>query len=120
MIGTASARCVITQVIGFPTLLFLLFLGWRLLPSIRKLQSSQSHIMTTYYAFLWVVGLLNVLRCCAYIAEVETSNPLLLNLLWLLTRFGLLGLACSTVPAHAWLEVCLGVMPAGVWGLQGW
>jgi len=44
--------------------------------------------MTTYYAFLWVVGLLNVLRCFAFVAEVEASSPLLLNLLWLLTRFG--------------------------------
>ena len=44
--------------------------------------------MTTYYAFLWVVGLLNVLRCLAFVAEVESSSPLLLNLLWLLTRFG--------------------------------
>lgn len=76
------------QIIGLPTVLFLVFLGWRVLPSIRKLQRSQSHIMTTYYAFLWVVGLLNVLRCFAFVAEVEASSPLLLNLLWLLTRFG--------------------------------
>ena len=78
----------VLQLIGLPTVLFLVFLGWRLLPSIRKLQRSQSHIMTTYYAFLWVVGLLNVLRCLAFVAEVESSSPLLLNLLWLLTRFG--------------------------------
>ncbi len=90
---------LVLQVIGLPTVLFLIFLGWRLLPSIRKLQRSQSHIMTTYYAFLWVVGLLNVLRCLAFVAEVESSSPLLLNLLWLLTRFGaqhpLIATSCS-------------------------
>jgi hypothetical protein len=75
-------------VIGLPTVLFLVFLGWRFLPFVRKLQRSQSHIMTTYYAFLWAVGLLNVLRCLALLAEAESSRPLLLNLLWLLTRFG--------------------------------
>ena len=76
------------QVIGMPTLLWLAFLAWRVGPSLRKLQRSHSHIMTTYYAFLWAVGLLNVLRCAAYIGQVESSRPLLLNLLWLLTRFG--------------------------------
>lgn len=98
-----------------------MFLGWRLLPSIRKLQSSQSHIMTTYYAFLWIVGLLNVLRCCAYIAEVETSNPLLLNLLWLLTRFGPLSYKCILCTAsleQSWNVQ--GFMAAGLWGVQGW
>ena len=84
----SSSCCYGAQVIGLPTLLWLAFLAWRAGPSLRKLQRSQSHIMTTYYAFLWVVGLLNVLRCAAYIGQVESSRPLLLNLLWLLTRFG--------------------------------
>ncbi|EIE24097.1 hypothetical protein COCSUDRAFT_23261 [Coccomyxa subellipsoidea C-169] len=92
-----GSTLIYTLVIGLPTVLFLIFLGWRLLPSIRKLQRSQSHIMTTYYAFLWVVGLLNVLRCLAFVAEVESSSPLLLNLLWLLTRFGLVMLEVSVV-----------------------
>ena len=77
--------------------------------------------MTTYYAFLWVVGLLNVLRCCAYIAEVETSNPLLLNLLWLLTRFGALGwrapCACQLCGS---LRESPGLTAARVRGVQGW
>lgn len=76
------------QVIGLPTLLFLVFLGWRFMPSIRKLQHLQSHIMTTYYAFLWIVGLLNLLRCFALVIEAQYSSPFLLNGLWLMTRFG--------------------------------
>ena len=44
--------------------------------------------MTTYYVFLWVVGLLNLLRCFALVAEAQQSSPFLLNVLWLMTRFG--------------------------------
>jgi hypothetical protein len=77
-----------SQVIGLPTLLFLVFLGWRFMPSIRKLQHLQSHIMTMYYAFLWIVGLLNLLRCFALVVEAQYSTPFLLNVLWLMTRFG--------------------------------
>ena len=44
--------------------------------------------MTTYYAFLWVVGVLNLLRCFALVAEAQQSSPFLLNVLWLMTRFG--------------------------------
>ena len=44
--------------------------------------------MTTYYIFLWVVGLLNLLRCFALVAEAQQSSPFLLNVLWLMTRFG--------------------------------
>ncbi len=60
--------------------------------------------MTTYYAFLWVVGLLNVLRCLAYIGQVEASKPLLLNLLWLLTRFGAPALFLF---GHDLLAICM-------------
>ena len=44
--------------------------------------------MTTYYVFLWVVGLLNLLRCLALVAQAQQSSPFLLNVLWLMTRFG--------------------------------
>ena len=81
-----SRQCL--QVYGLPDLLFLLFLGWRFMPSMRKLQHQESHIMTTYYIFLWVVGLLNLLRCSALVAEAQQSSPFLLNVLWLMTRFG--------------------------------
>ena len=73
---------------GLPDLLFLVFLGWRFMPSIRKLQNQQSHIMTTYYAFLWIVGLLNLLRCFAIIVEAQFSSPFILNVLWMMTRYG--------------------------------
>ena len=95
------------QVIGLPTVLFLAFLGWRLLPSVRKLQRSQSHIMTTYYGFLWGVSLLNLMRCIALVAEdLQPSGdkylpPLLLNDLWLLTRFG------AHIPSHNYCPVLL-------------
>ena len=65
-----------------------MFLGWRFMPSIRKLQNQQSHIMTTYYAFLWIVGLLNLMRCFAIIVEAQFSSPFILNVLWMMTRFG--------------------------------
>ncbi|CAL8462360.1 g1893 [Coccomyxa elongata] len=98
-----GAKIIYTVVIGLPTVLFLAFLGWRLLPSIRKLQRSQSHIMTTYYGFLWGVSLLNLMRCIALVAQDlqpsgdEYLPPLLLNHLWLLTRFGLVMLEVSVV-----------------------
>ncbi|CAL5227660.1 g10667 [Coccomyxa viridis] len=92
-----GASLVYTVVIGLPTLFFLVFLGWRFMPSIRKLQSQQSHIMTTYYAFLWIVGLLNLLRCFALIVEAQFSSPFILNVLWLMTRFGLVMLEVSVV-----------------------
>ena len=79
---------MISRSSGFPLCLFLVFLGWRFMPSIRKLQTQQSHIMTTYYAFLWIVGLLNLLRCFALIVEAQFSSPFILNVLWLMTRFG--------------------------------
>ncbi len=50
--------------------------------------------MTTYYGFLWGVSLLNLMRCIALVAQDlqpsgdEYIPPLLLNHLWLLTRFG--------------------------------
>ncbi len=62
--------------------------AWHLKPSLRKLRRSQSHIMATYYGFLWAIGLLTVLRCIVQIAETGTGQPVLWNLLWLGTRFG--------------------------------
>ncbi|CAK0752156.1 hypothetical protein CVIRNUC_002124 [Coccomyxa viridis] len=92
-----GASLIYTVVYGLPDLLFLLFLGWRFMPSMRKLQHQESHIMTTYYVFLWVVGLLNLLRCFALVAEAQQSSPFLLNVLWLMTRFGLVMLEVSVV-----------------------
>ena len=85
----AGGQCVVdAQVVGLPTVLFLVFLGWNLRTSLRKLQRSQSHIMTTYYVFLWVVSVLNIVRCFVQMAEVEERSPVLWNVLWLMTRFG--------------------------------
>ncbi len=59
----------------------------RLSASMRKLRRSQSHIMTTYYAFLWIISALQLLRFAVQAGE-GTSHATLWNLLWLLTRHG--------------------------------
>ena len=65
--------------------------GWRLRPSLRKLQRSQSQIMASYYGFLWVVALLNGLRCIVQMLEGFSGEHLVVwNILWMLTRFGAL------------------------------
>ncbi|KAK9817983.1 hypothetical protein WJX72_005332 [[Myrmecia] bisecta] len=92
-----SRNVFLDLVVGLPAILFLVFLAWRVKPSLRKLRRSQSHIMTTYYGFLWVVTLLNVLRCFVQVAASEATHPVLWNLLWMLTRFGLVMLEVSVV-----------------------
>lgn len=62
--------------------------GWKARPSLRKLRRSQSQIMATYYAFLWIVAILGALRCAVQVAEVHAKHRTLCNSLWLLTRFG--------------------------------
>ena len=61
---------------------------WRAKPSLRKLQRSNSHIMTTYYSWMWVVGLLGVVRSVMQMAEASAPHPGLYNIVWLVTRFG--------------------------------
>ena len=61
----------------------------RLSASMRKLRRSQSHIMSTYYAFLWVISALQLLRFAVQVGE-GGSHPTLWSLSWLLTRFGAL------------------------------
>ena len=61
---------------------------WRAKPSLRKLQRSNSHIMTTYYSWMWVVGLLGVVRSVMQMAEASAPHPGLYNVVWLVTRFG--------------------------------
>lgn len=62
--------------------------AWNFKPSLRKLRRSRSHIMTTYYSFVWAVTLLNLLRCMTQIAQTANQQPVLWNVLWLITRFG--------------------------------
>jgi len=44
--------------------------------------------MACYYAILWAVTLLNVLRCLLQVAQAVRSNPGPWNALWLTMRFG--------------------------------
>lgn len=62
--------------------------GWRLRSSVRKLQRSQSHIMTTYYVFLWVISALNLLRCAVQLGQAQLVNNALWNGFLIFARFG--------------------------------
>lgn len=74
--------------VGLPAAFFLLFLLWNVRQSIQKLRQSGSQIMSTYFAFLCGVTVINLLRCLVQIAQTENSGETnVWNLLWLLTRF---------------------------------
>lgn len=85
--------------VGLPSLAFLLFLGWQLQPSLRKLRRSRSLIMATYFGFLWCITILNLFRCILQMARNGTSSThaSAWNALWLLTRFGMIMLEASVV-----------------------
>jgi len=82
---------------GIPVVLFLCFLGLKLRQSVRKLQRAQSLILTTYYAFLWVVSALSCIRCLCEVIQTVEPNQTLWNVLWLMIRFGLVLLEVSVV-----------------------
>jgi len=93
-----DARVLIYDLaIGLPALAFLGFLAWHFKPSMRKLHRSRSHIMTTYYGFLWAITLLNALRCIAQIFQMGGSHVTSWNIMWLITRFGMIMLEVSVV-----------------------
>eukprot|EP00191_Tetraselmis_sp_GSL018_P001508 CAMPEP_0177602218 /NCGR_PEP_ID=MMETSP0419_2-20121207/14736_1 /TAXON_ID=582737 /ORGANISM="Tetraselmis sp., Strain GSL018" /LENGTH=261 /DNA_ID=CAMNT_0019095657 /DNA_START=473 /DNA_END=1258 /DNA_ORIENTATION=+ len=75
----------------------MVYLGFKLRRSLRKLQRAQSQIMTTYYAFLWGVSILSMMRCLSEIMLTIEKHPTIWNLLWLLTRSGLVLLEVSVV-----------------------
>jgi hypothetical protein len=97
--GTTGARILFNLVYSVPTLFFLVFLTWRLKPALRRLVRSQSQIMRTYYAFLWVVCILNLFRCWFQIAESVGSgrNEKLWNFMWLLNMAGMTVMEVSVV-----------------------
>lgn len=94
---TTTTTVLYDLVTGLPAILLLAFLGWKARPSLRKLRRSQSQIMATYYAFLWIVAILGALRCAVQVAEVHAKHRTLCNSLWLLTRFGMVLLEVSVV-----------------------
>ncbi|KAK3282570.1 hypothetical protein CYMTET_9700 [Cymbomonas tetramitiformis] len=84
--------------LGLPTLLFTIFLAVKAKAAVNKLVRSQSHIMATYYAFLWLVCILNLLRASIEIWEANPKGHYTLwNVLWLTARGGMLFLEVSVV-----------------------
>ena len=90
--------------------------GWRLRPCLRKLQRSQSHLMVTYYSFLWLVALLNGLRSIVQLLEGFSQEHLAIwNVLWLLTRCGgLAAVLCTSLllrnTANLKCHLCAGLV----------
>lgn len=59
--------------------------GSQLRRSVRKLCFTHSQIMLTYYATLWAVSVLNLLRCGVMMVEARYTGQAHWNALWLLT-----------------------------------
>ncbi|EFJ08036.1 hypothetical protein SELMODRAFT_185742 [Selaginella moellendorffii] len=77
-----------------PVLAFTVFLIARARKCVKKLLQSQSPIMATYYACLWIISILNILWC---VLEMKHSSSTSWNLISLLTRFGMVLLEVSVV-----------------------
>jgi hypothetical protein len=88
-------QCTQQQVIPVVDLLLGRLQAWGLKSSLRKLQRSRSHIMATYYGFLWGITVLNLFRCILQMVQTGSSHATLWNVLWLLTRFGELAAAAA-------------------------
>ena len=100
-VGIRNESVVMYDVVmALPTVLFVVFLASQLRDSVKKLTHShgRNHIMITYYAFLWLVCILNVLRCGLQMWQSTPLNHVRLwNALWLATRFGMTFLEMSVV-----------------------
>lgn len=57
-----TQAAVSSQMVALPTVVFLAFLCYKLRKSVGKLRRSRSAIMTTYYSFLWLLVVFNLLR----------------------------------------------------------
>eukprot|EP00897_Mesotaenium_endlicherianum_P001941 jgi/Mesen1/1775/ME000014S01182 len=86
-------------IIALPSVLFLAFLISRFKPSVKKLIRSKSLIMTTYYVFLWVVCALNLIRVILEVWKKPGPgvHEFSWNVMWLVTRFGMVLLEMSVV-----------------------
>eukprot|EP01018_Ginkgo_biloba_P006217 Gb_04541 [translate_table: standard] len=80
-----------------PPLVFVLFLLSQLRRSVNKLTHSRSYIMGTYYAFLWVVAVLNLVWCLLQVWQAHPGQATAWNVFSLVTRFGMLLLEVSVV-----------------------
>lgn len=99
--GSIGAKVFFNLAYGLPTLAFLGFLALRLKPALRRLVRSQSQIMRTYYSFLWVVCVLNLLRCIFQIAEssdgTSERDMKSWSFVWLVTSAGMTVMEVSVV-----------------------
>ena len=96
--SSGFAELLYNVVLALPALLFLLFLLTRLRSSVRKLKQSRSHIMATYYSFLWVICVLNLCWCVLEMQQAKNHDKeMAWNIMSLVTRFGLVLLEVSVV-----------------------
>lgn len=89
----------IDYIVITPTIAFIIFLLFHLKPSLRKLKSSESLEMGSYYGFLWFVCLLNIFRFIVQLLLSTIStlhNPVTLAF-WLIVRFLLLFVETSVI-----------------------
>ncbi|OAE33163.1 hypothetical protein AXG93_4773s1360 [Marchantia polymorpha subsp. ruderalis] len=98
-LGLVSLESVWADIILLlPALLFLIFLISRVQSSVRKLVHSKSHIMGTYYSFLWIIAILNLCWCVLQIRQAKPHQQATAwNVMSLVTRFGMVLLEVSVV-----------------------
>eukprot|EP00878_Enallax_costatus_P021178 GHUV01022413.1.p1 GENE.GHUV01022413.1~~GHUV01022413.1.p1 ORF type:complete len:233 (+),score=63.99 GHUV01022413.1:191-889(+) len=53
--------------------------------------------MATYYGFLWAITVINLFRCILQLAQTGGNHGTAWNILWIITRFGMLMLEASVV-----------------------
>ncbi|CAI9102408.1 OLC1v1000671C1 [Oldenlandia corymbosa var. corymbosa] len=75
--------------------LFLLFLAFQAKKSVAKLSNGRSHIIIAYYAFLWLVTVLNLLWCSLQAWECSSGKEVAWSVLSLFTTSGMLFLEVS-------------------------
>lgn len=78
-----------------PTSLFLLYLAFQAKKSVSKLSTGRSHIIIAYYAFLWVVSVLNLVWCSLQAWECTPGKEISWSLISLFTTSGMLFLEVS-------------------------
>lgn len=78
-----------------PSISFVLFLAFQARKSISKLSNGRSHIIIAYYAFLWVVSLLNLVWCSLQGWECTAGKEVAWSILSLFTISGMLFLEVS-------------------------
>ncbi|XP_005105461.1 transmembrane protein adipocyte-associated 1 homolog [Aplysia californica] len=86
-------------IILVPNSLFLLFLCLRMRPAIAKLKASNSPIFTAFYALVFIVSLVGVVRCIVSMTvnASTAAGDVTDKVLWLLLKFFLLATELSVI-----------------------